>query len=213
MRSATLVCFHGNYQSTRKEAHLIALRCSEPPAGQVTWTLRLLADTLVSSRWSTPFLMRLCVTQYTKRIEAALAGLLVYSSKTPCGCCRPDGRCVGCVVPSYHSARPVICMDEQPVQSIEEVRLSLSASSGKPARYDYEYIAVCRRQSNGKSRPDSWSATDSGDKHVCCHVSPPCNILLINSLPTYDMTERLGEKVKKSTNALVYKVLRLYNRQ
>ena len=30
-----------------QEARLIALACSEPPAGQVRWTLRLLADKLV----------------------------------------------------------------------------------------------------------------------------------------------------------------------
>lgn len=30
------------------EAHLIALACSDPPAGQARWTLRLLADQLVS---------------------------------------------------------------------------------------------------------------------------------------------------------------------
>jgi transposase len=29
------------------EAHLVALTCSEPPSGQVRWTLRLLADKLV----------------------------------------------------------------------------------------------------------------------------------------------------------------------
>jgi hypothetical protein len=31
-----------------KEAHLIALRCSQPPAGQAKWTLQLLADKLVA---------------------------------------------------------------------------------------------------------------------------------------------------------------------
>ncbi len=30
-----------------QEAHLVALTCSDPPAGQARWTLRLLADTLV----------------------------------------------------------------------------------------------------------------------------------------------------------------------
>jgi transposase len=30
-----------------QEAHLIALRCSQPPAGQARWTLQLLADKLV----------------------------------------------------------------------------------------------------------------------------------------------------------------------
>lgn len=32
----------------RVEAHLIALRCSDPPAGYNKWTLRLLADSMVS---------------------------------------------------------------------------------------------------------------------------------------------------------------------
>lgn len=31
----------------RQEAHLLALTCSAPPAGQARWTLRLLADTMV----------------------------------------------------------------------------------------------------------------------------------------------------------------------
>jgi hypothetical protein len=31
-----------------KEAHLIALHCSDPPAGHSQWTLRLLADQLVA---------------------------------------------------------------------------------------------------------------------------------------------------------------------
>jgi transposase len=31
-----------------QEAHLLALRCSQPPAGQARWTLKLLADQLVA---------------------------------------------------------------------------------------------------------------------------------------------------------------------
>ncbi len=31
----------------RQEAHLVALACSEPPAGQARWTMQLLADRLV----------------------------------------------------------------------------------------------------------------------------------------------------------------------
>lgn len=31
----------------RQEAHLIALACSEPPAGRVRWTMRLLSDKMV----------------------------------------------------------------------------------------------------------------------------------------------------------------------
>lgn len=40
---------------------------------------------------------------------------------------------------------PVVCMDEQPKQLIEESRPSLPASPGQPAKVDYEYIrhGVC----------------------------------------------------------------------
>jgi len=40
---------------------------------------------------------------------------------------------------------PVVCMDEQPKQLIEESRPSLPASPGQPAKEDYEYIrhGVC----------------------------------------------------------------------
>lgn len=34
---------------------------------------------------------------------------------------------------------PVICMDEQPLQLIKEVRLPLSMAPNRPVRYDYEY--------------------------------------------------------------------------
>ena len=33
------------------EAHLIALACSQPPDGRNRWTLRLLADRMVSLEW------------------------------------------------------------------------------------------------------------------------------------------------------------------
>lgn len=38
-----------------------------------------------------------------------------------------------------HPEKPVVCMDEQPVQLVKEVRLPLPARSGKPVRHDYEY--------------------------------------------------------------------------
>ena len=39
----------------------------------------------------------------------------------------------------YDPARPLICVDEQPVQLVGEVRRPLPARPGSPARYDYEY--------------------------------------------------------------------------
>jgi hypothetical protein len=39
----------------------------------------------------------------------------------------------------YDPAMPVVCMDEQPVQLTKETRQPIPASSGRPARVDYEY--------------------------------------------------------------------------
>ena len=45
----------------------------------------------------------------------------------------------------YDPRYPVVCMDESPKQLIAETRLSIPASPGKLARYDYEYrrCGVC----------------------------------------------------------------------
>jgi hypothetical protein len=39
----------------------------------------------------------------------------------------------------YDPQVPLVCMDEQPVQLIKEMRKPLPAEEGKPERYDYEY--------------------------------------------------------------------------
>jgi DDE superfamily endonuclease len=39
----------------------------------------------------------------------------------------------------YDPQVPLVCMDEQPVQLIKEIRKPLPAKAGQPERYDYEY--------------------------------------------------------------------------
>jgi hypothetical protein len=39
----------------------------------------------------------------------------------------------------FDPKNPVFCMDESPKQLIEETRIPIPLSPGKPARYDYEY--------------------------------------------------------------------------
>jgi DDE superfamily endonuclease len=39
----------------------------------------------------------------------------------------------------YDPRRPLICIDELPVQLVSEVRLPLPVAPGRPARFDYEY--------------------------------------------------------------------------
>lgn len=45
----------------------------------------------------------------------------------------------------YDSRHPVVCMDESPKQLISETRFPISASPGRPAMHDYEYMrcGVC----------------------------------------------------------------------
>src|SRR4051812_36467416 len=57
-----------------------------------------------------------------------------------------DGEYVACmedVLDLYaeppHPARPVVCLDESPVQLIGEVREPIPAAPGRPERVDYEY--------------------------------------------------------------------------
>jgi transposase len=40
----------------------------------------------------------------------------------------------------YDERRPLICLDELPVQLVGEARVPLPAAPGRPARYDYEYV-------------------------------------------------------------------------
>jgi len=39
----------------------------------------------------------------------------------------------------YDAARPVVCMDEQPVQLVKETRKPIPATKDRPRRVDYEY--------------------------------------------------------------------------
>lgn len=39
----------------------------------------------------------------------------------------------------YDENRPVVCMDEQPVQFLKETRMPIPAAPGQPTREDYEY--------------------------------------------------------------------------
>jgi transposase len=40
----------------------------------------------------------------------------------------------------FDPARPLVCVDEVPVQLVGEVRRPVPAEPGRPARYDYEYV-------------------------------------------------------------------------
>jgi len=65
------------------EAHLIALRCSEPPSGYARWTLRLLSDKMVELEY-TEHISHESVRQILKKRNETLAGKVVDNSGSRC---------------------------------------------------------------------------------------------------------------------------------
>ena len=123
-----------------QEAHLIALVCSQPPEGHGHWSLRLLADRMVTLEY-VDSVSHETVRQTLKRNEL-----------------KPWQKKAWCVPPEanaefvYHMEdvldvykrpadpeHPVVCFDETPAQLVSEKRVALPMESGKPERYDYEY--------------------------------------------------------------------------
>lgn len=64
----------------------------------------------------------------------------------------------------YAPAIPLICMDEQPIQSLKETRTPLPARPGPPARVDGEY------ERNGAANSVLFTEPLQGHRHV--HVRP-----------------------------------------
>jgi len=65
--------------------------------------------------------------------------LLDYSSGGGCRVHGAYGRRAGCLLAPYDPQVPVLCMNEQPVQLVEEVRQPIAATRHYPKRVDYEY--------------------------------------------------------------------------
>ena len=52
----------------------------------------------------------------------------------------------------YDADRPVLCMDEQPVQLHKETRKPISATKKHARRIDYEYERCCKRRRRSAAR-------------------------------------------------------------
>jgi transposase len=122
-----------------EEALLVAIACSEPPAGRARWTLELLAGELVQRTEHTglsretvrrrlaekelkPWQQRMwCIPTVDAEYVARMEDVLELYSETP------------------DPARPVVCFDETPAQLIGETREPWPMEPGQPARIDYEY--------------------------------------------------------------------------
>src|SRR4051812_35420099 len=123
----------------QEEALLVATACSRPPAGRARWTIELLAGEMVR------LTDHESVSRETVRRRLAENELKPWREKMWC-VPKIDGEYVARtedVLDLYAAppdpARPVVCLDESPVQLIGEVREPIPAAPGQLARVDYEY--------------------------------------------------------------------------
>jgi transposase len=122
------------------EAHLVALMCSEPPAGQSRWTLHLLGERLVE----------LGIVESIS--HESVRGILKKTFK-------PWRKAMWCIPPKQDAAfmcamehvlevykrpldadYPVVRMDETSVQCVREVRPRLLGKPGQIERYDVAHL-------------------------------------------------------------------------
>ena len=122
--------------SAQEEALLVANACSRPPEGRARWTIELLAGEIVRLTEHDG------ISRETVRRRLAENELKPWREKMWC-VPKIDGEYVARmedVLDLYAEppdpARPVICLDESPVQLIGEVREPIAATPGQIERVD-----------------------------------------------------------------------------
>jgi transposase len=123
----------------KEEALLVATACASPPKGRARWTLKLLAGAIIK------------LTDHNSLSHETVRRRLAENDLKPW---RKDMWCIPQVDGEYVARmedvldlyaeapdpkRPVVCLDESPVQLIGEVRQPILAKPGRLERYDYEY--------------------------------------------------------------------------
>jgi len=74
------------------EAHLVALTCGAPPAGQKRWTLRLLADRMVELAYIAAISHETVRQVLKKRTQTVAERRMVYPPRSECRLCLSHGR-------------------------------------------------------------------------------------------------------------------------
>jgi hypothetical protein len=140
--------------------HLMALSCSEPPAGRDHWSMRLLATKLVELGSSQPSPGR----RFDVRSRNALKPWL---KRQWCIPPKQNGEFVWrmedvLAVYTRPSDRrfPLVCLDEVSKQLLADTRPPAGPAPGRPRRADYEY------QRHGTANLFLWCEPLRGRRHV-----------------------------------------------
>lgn len=123
----------------RIKSHIVATVCSDPPDGFDRWTLDLIQDTVQKekvvesiSRESIRIILQehdlkpwqqksWCIPELDEEFVEKMEDVLKVYEKP------------------YNERRPVVCLDEKPVQFLDEVRPPSGIAPGEVKKVDYEY--------------------------------------------------------------------------
>ena len=152
----------------RQEAHLVAIACSSPPEGHVSWTLHLLADKVVELGFAGSISLE-TVRQILKKNELKpwkkrewcipkLSGEFVARMEDVLDPVSSTGQAL--YHEEYDRERPVVCFDESSKQLLGDVRPPIEAAPGRVERYDTEY------QRNGTRNLFMFCEPKGGWRHV-----------------------------------------------
>ena len=143
----------------KQEAHLVAIACSSPPEGHVSWTLQLLADQVVAMEFAESISLE-TVRQTLKKPTQAMEEAGMVHPQAEREVRGPDGGPAGPLSQEYDWERPVVCFDESSKQLLGDVQPPIKATPGRVERYDTEY------QRNGTRNMFLFCEPKAGWRHV-----------------------------------------------
>ncbi|MEM6447482.1 MAG: IS630 family transposase [Cyanobacteria bacterium P01_D01_bin.123] len=123
-----------------QEAQLVALACGEPPEGRAKWSLRLLAERMVSLEYVESISYE-TVRQTLKKNELKpwLKKSWVIPPQASAKFVAHMEDVLDLYKQPYDPLYPQVCFDECSKQLVAETRQPLPVEPGQPVRYDYEY--------------------------------------------------------------------------
>lgn len=125
----------------RDRSRIVAMVCSEPPAGCYRWTLKLIVETatkkgLVKKGEISEETVRIILEEHD--LKPWLEKMWCIEELSPEYIERMEN-ILDVYEEEYNPLKPVICLDEKPVPLMSDKRERIPASPGSPTKIDYEY--------------------------------------------------------------------------
>lgn len=123
----------------RVKTQIIAMVCSNPPEGFDRWTLRLIQEKAIKEE------IVESISHETIRVILEEHDLKPWQQKSWC-VPKLDEEFISRMEDvlkiyeqDYNGARPIVCLDEKPIQLLEDIRPASGVAPGEEKKVDYEY--------------------------------------------------------------------------